>query len=68
MIHISEISADKRLNHPSEALKLGEQIKAQVLSIDSEKRQLRLSIKKLVPTGMDEFLAEQEKGTWSLAV
>ncbi len=62
MIHISEISADKRLNHPSEALRLGEQIKAQVLSIDSEKRQLRLSIKKLVPTGLDEFLAEHGEG------
>lgn len=62
MIHISEISADKRLNHPSDALKIGERVRAQVLSIDSEKRQLRLSIKKLVPTGLDEFLAEQKEG------
>lgn len=62
MIHISEISADKRLNHPSDALKIGERVKAQVLSIDPEKRQLRLSIKKLVPTGLDEFLAEQKEG------
>ena len=62
MVHISEISADRRLNHPSDALKLGERVKAQVLSIDSEKRQLRLSIKKLVPTGLDEFLAEHKEG------
>jgi small subunit ribosomal protein S1 len=62
MIHISEISAERRLNHPSDALRLGEQVKAQVLSIDSEKRQLRLSIKKLVPTGLDEFLAEHKAG------
>jgi small subunit ribosomal protein S1 len=62
MIHISEISADKRLNHPSDSLKLGERVKAQVLSIDPEKRQLRLSIKKLVPTGLDEFLAEHKEG------
>lgn len=62
MIHISEISADKRLNHPSDALRLGERVKAQVLSLDSEKRQLRLSIKKLVPTGLDEFLAEHKQG------
>jgi small subunit ribosomal protein S1 len=62
MVHISEISADKRLNHPSDALKLGERVKAQVLSIDSEKRQLRLSIKKLVPTGLDEFLVEHKEG------
>jgi len=62
MIHVSEISADRRLNHPSDALKIGERVKAQVLSIDSEKRQLRLSIKKLVPTGLDEFLAEHKEG------
>jgi small subunit ribosomal protein S1 len=62
MIHISEITAERRLNHPSDALKLGERVKAQVLSIDSEKRQLRLSIKKLVPTGLDEFLAEHKAG------
>lgn len=62
MVHISEISAERRLNHPSDVLKLGERVKAQVLSIDSEKRQLRLSIKKLVPTGLDEFLAEHKEG------
>jgi len=62
MIHISEISAEKRLNHPSDVLRLGDQVKAQVLSIDSEKRQLRLSIKKLVPTGLDEFLVEHKEG------
>ncbi len=62
MIHISEIAADRRLNHPSDALKQNERVKAQVLSIDGEKRQLRLSIKKLVPTGLDEFLAEHKDG------
>ncbi len=62
MIHISEITAERRLNHPSDALHLGERVKAQVLSIDSEKRQLRLSIKKLIPTGLDEFLAEHKPG------
>jgi small subunit ribosomal protein S1 len=62
MIHISEISAEKRLNHPSDALRLSEQVKAQVLSIDAEKRQIRLSIKKLVPTGLDEFMAEHKVG------
>ncbi|HUY82635.1 MAG TPA: S1 RNA-binding domain-containing protein [Acidobacteriaceae bacterium] len=62
MIHISEISAERRLNHPSDALRLGEAVKAQVLSIDADKRQIRLSIKKLVPTGLDEFLAEHKAG------
>lgn len=62
MIHISEISAERRLNHPSDALRLGQVVKAQVLAIDTEKRQLRLSIKQLVPSDLDEYLAEHKEG------
>lgn len=62
LVHISEIVADKRLNHPSEALHVGEVVKAQVLDINREKRQLKLSIKQMVPTGLDEFLAEHAAG------
>jgi small subunit ribosomal protein S1 len=62
MIHISEISAEKRLNHPSDALRLGQIVKAQVLAIDTEKRQLRLSIKQLVPSDLDEYVAEHKEG------
>ncbi len=62
LIHISEIVPDKRLNHPSEVLRVGQIVKAQVLAIDDEKRQLKLSIKQLVPTGLDEFLAEHATG------
>lgn len=62
LVHISEITAEKRLNHPSDALRVGEIVKAQVLDIDREKRQLKLSIKQMVPTGLDEFLAEHTVG------
>ncbi|ADW69318.1 S1 RNA-binding domain-containing protein [Granulicella tundricola] len=62
MIHISEITAEKRLNHPSDVLRVGEVVQAQVLEIDREKRQLKLSIKQLVPTGIDEFIAEHAVG------
>ena len=62
LVHISEITAEKRLNHPSDALRVGEVVKAQVLDIDREKRQLKLSIKQMVPTGLDEFLAEHAAG------
>ncbi len=47
MIHISEMSAEKRINHPQEMLKVGQQVRAQVLAVDTEKRQLRLSMKQL---------------------
>ncbi len=62
LVHISEISAEKRLNHPQEALRVGEVVKALVLAIDTEKRQIKLSIKQLVPTSIDEFLAEHNLG------
>ena len=38
MIHISEISAEKRINHPQEVLRVGQIVKAQVLALDTEKR------------------------------
>jgi small subunit ribosomal protein S1 len=62
MIHVSEISAEKRINHPQDVLRLGQVVKAQVLAIDTEKRQLRLSIKQLVPSDLDEYLAERKEG------
>jgi small subunit ribosomal protein S1 len=62
MIHISEITGEKRIHHPQDALKLGQQIRAQVLEVDPAKRQLRLSIKKLVPVSIDEYLAEHTQG------
>jgi small subunit ribosomal protein S1 len=62
MIHISEMSPDKRINHPQEVVKLGQLVKAQVLAIDAEKRQLRLSMKQLVPSGLDEYIAEHKEG------
>jgi len=62
MIHVSEISAEKRINHPQEVLRAGQIVKAQVIALDSEKRNIRLSMKQLVPTGLDEYLAEHKKG------
>jgi small subunit ribosomal protein S1 len=62
MIHVSEISAEKRINHPQEVLRPGQVVKAQVLALDTEKRLIRLSMKQLVPTGLDEYLAEHKEG------
>jgi small subunit ribosomal protein S1 len=62
MIHVSEISADKRINHPQELLRPGQVVKAQVVALDPEKRLIRLSMKQLVPTGLDEYLAEHKEG------
>ena len=62
MIHVSEISAEKRINHPQEVLKAGQVVKAQVLALDTERRLIRLSMKQLIPTGLDEYLTEHKEG------
>ena len=62
MVHISEIVADRRLNHPSEVLHTGQVVDAQVLAIDPGKRQIKLSMKQLIPTGLDEYIAEHKVG------
>ena len=62
LVHISEINAEKRLNHPQDVLKAGQIVKAQVLAIDLEKRQLKLSMKQMIPTDLDEYLEEHSVG------
>jgi small subunit ribosomal protein S1 len=62
MVHVSDISAEKRINQPADVLRVGQLVKAQVLAIDLDKRQIRLGMKQLVPTGIDEYLAEHNEG------
>ncbi len=62
MIHVSDISAEKRINHPQDVLRIGQAVKAQVLELDKEKRRLKLGIKQLVPTSIDEYVAEHKPG------
>ena len=62
MVHVGDISAEKRINHPQEVLKVGQTVKALVLEADVAKRRLRLGMKQLVPTGLDEYIAEHKAG------
>jgi small subunit ribosomal protein S1 len=63
MIHVSEITAEKRIHHPQDVLRLGQIVKAQVLEVDKAKRQLRLSMKQRVTVSVDEYLAEHPPGS-----
>ncbi len=62
LVHISEITAERHLHHPQDVLKTGQVVRAQVLAIDKEKRQIKLSMKQLVPTSLNEYLAEHTQG------
>ena len=62
LVHVSEITAERRINHPADLLHAGQRVKAQVLAVDPIKRQIKLSIKQLVPTSIDEYIAEHQPG------
>jgi small subunit ribosomal protein S1 len=43
-------------------LHTGQTVQALVISLDAEKRQMKLSIKQLIPTSIDEYIAEHKPG------
>ncbi len=47
LIHVSEIS-DKRIATPKDILAIGDKVKAKIIGINEEKKQVRLSIRKLL--------------------
>jgi small subunit ribosomal protein S1 len=62
MIHVGDITAEKRINHPQDVLKAGQTVRAQILEVDTERRRLRLGMKQLQPTSIDEYIAEHKEG------
>ena len=62
MIHISDITSEKRLNHPREAISAGQTVRAVVLELDRERRRIKLGIKQLQPTSVDEYIGERSVG------
>jgi small subunit ribosomal protein S1 len=55
LVHISDMSWTKRLKHPSEMLKKGDDVEAVILKIDTENQRLSLGIKQLQPNIWEEF-------------
>ena len=62
MIHVGDIVHEKRINHPQDVLKVGQVVRAVVLENDKEKRRLRLGLKQLLPTSLDEYMGEHKEG------
>ena len=62
MIHVGDIVHEKRINHPQDVLKVGQVVRAVVLECDKDKRRLRLGLKQLQPTSVDEYIAEHKEG------
>ncbi len=62
LVHVSNLSWTKRVKHPSEVLKKGDKVKAQVLAIEPENRRLSLGIKQLQPDVWETFFNEHRVG------
>jgi len=62
MIHVGDITAEKRINHPQDVLRVGQTVRAQILEADAERRRIKLGIKQLQPTSIDEYIAEHKEG------
>ncbi|HEV7858377.1 MAG TPA: 30S ribosomal protein S1 [Pyrinomonadaceae bacterium] len=62
LVHVSDISWAKRIKHPGEVLKKGQEIEAVITSIDTENRRLSLSIKDLEPNAWERFVTEHKPG------
>jgi small subunit ribosomal protein S1 len=62
LIHVSELS-DKRVNHPKEVVKEGETYQLRVIKIDSAKRRLGLSLKRVNDEEYSDLQSEPED--WS---
>ncbi len=62
LVHVSDISWSRRIKHPSEVLKKGQEIDAVITSIDTDNRRLSLSIKDLEPNAWERFVNEHKPG------
>ncbi len=62
MIHVADITREKRIEHPKDVLSVGQVIKAAVTDYENDRRRIRLSIKQLEPTSADHFIAEHQIG------
>ncbi len=61
LVHLSEISWD-RIQHPSEVLKVGQEIKVKIINIDREKKRIGLSIRQLMDDPWISRISKYEVG------
>lgn len=63
LVHISEMSWTKRVNHPSELVQIGDQVDVVVLGINKEKQEISLGMKQTTPNPWDQASGKYPPGT-----
>lgn len=62
LVHISDLSWTKKVQHPSEVLQKGDKVDAVVLNVDASSQRLSLGIKQLEPDKWEEFFSQHQIG------
>ena len=62
LVHISEMSWTKRVNHPSELVNIGDEIDVKILGVDPEGQQLSLGMKQTQKNPWDEVIDRYPEG------
>jgi small subunit ribosomal protein S1 len=62
LVHISEMSWTKRVNHPSELVQIGDQVEVVVLGINKEKQEISLGMKQTTPNPWDQVAEKYPVG------
>ena len=62
LIHVSDMSWSKRLAHPSDVLKKGDEVEAMVLNLDPDTQRLSLGLKQLTTDIWDDFFGKNRVG------
>ena len=62
LVHVSDLSWTKKIQHPSEVFQKGQEVTAVVLNVDAENQRLSLGIKQLEPDKWEEFFSKQQVG------
>jgi len=55
LVHISDMSWTRRINHPSEVVQKGEEVEAVITSVDVGNQRISLSMKELLPNEWEEY-------------
>lgn len=63
LIHVSEMSWTRHVKNPSELFSMGDEVEAQVLSIDTEERKISMGVKQLEPDPWDKIEEKYMIGT-----
>ncbi len=63
LVHISEMSWTRKLRHPSQMVRVGEEVEVMILGVDQDKKRISLGMKQIRPNPWDVVAEKYPEGT-----